>query len=180
MTGPKARFFLDHLRILGVHLHPVVIISPVQNSTVKHCVRLMGGNPMKHNKYLGYFFFGTTLFVAVALQQGCGEDPSLYQSEPLAFENTAAIADNTAAKESAQLDLGEDESSDFWLNYYSPWYFPYAPAPLFDYYLEPLPIEVPISPVASIIDYVHPFYAYRHISPFWDGGRRRHHDSDDD
>ncbi len=134
---------------------------------------------MKLNQSLGYFFLGIAAFVALALQQGCGEDPSLYQSEPLAFENTAAVANNSDAKESSDLDLGVDESSDFWLNYYYPWMVPYAPAPIFDYYLEPLPIEVPISPVASIIDFVHPFYAYRHISPFWDG-RRRHHDSDDD
>ncbi len=132
---------------------------------------------MKLHKYIGYFFLGTAAFVCLALQVGCGEDQSLYQSETLAFENTLTLNEED---ELSDLDLGADESSNFWLNYYYPWMVPFAAAPLYEYYLEPLPIEVPISPVASIIDFVHPFYAYRHISPFFDGRRRHHHDRDDD
>lgn len=139
---------------------------------------------MKLSKYLGYFFFGTAAFVIVALQWGCGEDPSLYQGETLAFENTPAI--NARDTTSTDLDLGADESSDFWLNYYFPWAVPFTPYPLFDYYLNPLALEVPISPISSVVEFVHPFYAYRFLDPFWsddDGGDddgRRHHDRDDD
>lgn len=130
---------------------------------------------MKLHKYIGYFFLGTAAFVCLALQVGCGEDKSLYQGETLAFENTLTLSDSQ--DETHDLDLGADESSNFWLNYYYPWAVPFAAPAFYEYYLEPLPIEVPISPVASIVDFVHPFYAYRHISPFFG---RRHFDRDDD
>lgn len=133
---------------------------------------------MKLSKYVSYFFFGTAAFVMVALQWGCGEDPSRY-SETLAFENTPAI--NASDANTTDLDLGADESSDFWLNYYFPWAVPLTPYPLFDYYLNPLALEVPISPIASTVEFIHPFYAYRFLDPFGDDdGGRRHHDRDDD
>ncbi|MCA9506801.1 MAG: hypothetical protein KC505_00085 [Myxococcales bacterium] len=140
---------------------------------------------MKIKHYARSIFFVSATLIATTLQIGCGEDPSLYQGETLAFENTPSISAKDVVNNPDELDLGADESSDFWLNYYYPWAAPYAPYPIFDYYLSPLAIDVPISPVASIVDYVHPFYAYRHINPFWgfdddDDGHRRHHDNDDD
>ena len=137
---------------------------------------------MKQSTYTHYFFLGIAAFVVVALELGCGQDSNLYHSDTLAFENTATISSKTVEDE---LDLGADESSNFWLNYYYPWMVPFSPFPLYDYYLEPLAVEIPISPVASVFDFVHPFYAYRFISPFYDGGfddddSDHHHDRDDD
>lgn len=138
----------------------------------------------RFSHHMGYFIFGAAAFLLVATQLGCGPESGLDQDETLAFENTARIADNSAtlAKKDS-MDLGADEANDFWLNYYPPVVVPYAPAPLFDYYTQPLAVEVPVSPVAAVVDYVHPFYAYRHIGPSWYyrgyGHKRKFHHDDD-
>lgn len=105
----------------------------------------------------------------------CGEDPSMYQGETLTFETPVAgklVEQNATGKKASELDLGADEASDFRFARFDgiavgavPWWGPY---PLYDYYLEPVPVPVPVSPGFALIDYVHPFYAFPGLYSFWD------------
>lgn len=135
-------------------------------------------------KYATQVLSVSALASFLLVQTGCGEDPGLYQNESLSFENPQTEA--VASKEEQNLDLGADESSDFRLLGGYP-LVPYVGSPLYDYYTRPLAVSVPVSPVATVVDYVHPFYAYRSYNPFFWGfddddgrpygnrGHRRHH-----
>lgn len=106
-------------------------------------------------KIFGRRFFGTA-FLLLSSLFGCGEDIELYQEELLTFENG-----KEASSEQKKLNLGADESSDF--GFWPPAFFP---APIFPYYLEPVPVAIPISPFQAITEWVHPMYAIG-MAPFW-------------
>lgn len=118
---------------------------------------------------------------------GCGEDQSQYESEKLTYENPVSTTRVTNVK-TAELELSENQKSDF--GYFGALgLYPWGPYPLFDYYLNTVPLAVPVSPGFALFDYVHPFYAYRAFDPFWgwgyddDGGvydDDHGHDNDDD
>lgn len=134
-------------------------------------------------------FFGikrvlqTSLFGLVVLPLGCGEDPTMYHDETLSFESPISSSSKhiSGDKEMTELDLGENEHSDFHVARWGGFgYVPWGPYPVFDYYLEPVPFEVPVSPVFSLIDYVHPFYAVAALNPWWDDDDGLHFRPDDD
>lgn len=113
---------------------------------------------MKATKiYFGRLLFGTTLLLLTSLF-GCGEEPGLYQEEELTFENG-----KEGSSGQKKLNLGADESSDF--GFWPASFFPF-PAPVFPYYLEPVPVAIPISPYQAITEWVHPMYAFG-MAPFW-------------
>jgi hypothetical protein len=98
----------------------------------------------------------TLIALAMGIVASCGEDPGMYRDETLTFTSpVSAKSDNATVEE---LSLDEENSSNFFFRRYGA-LVPWAPVPLFDYYLEPIPVEVPVSPFYSLIDYVHPFYA---------------------
>jgi|HubBroStandDraft_6_1064221.scaffolds.fasta_scaffold615219_1 hypothetical protein len=99
----------------------------------------------------------TIFTVAMGIMASCGEDPGMYKNETINFTTpvNAKMGQKTIEEE---VDLSDGSSSNFRVRHYgilAPW----APAPLFDWYLEPIPVEVPVSPFYSLIDFVHPFYA---------------------
>lgn len=115
----------------------------------------------KHIYWLG------ALAAIFTLQLGCGEDPSILQSEKLGFQNGANVNEEVAAKEDgATLDLGANDSQDFGLLWTGYPLVDYGRAPLFDYYRHPIPVAVPVNPVQAVVDYVHPFYAFRTFNPW--------------
>jgi len=115
--------------------------------------------PTKTN--FGRLLFGTAVLIILCSTAGCGEDPGLYEEEQLIFEN------GKEESKDKNLDLGSEESSNF-----SIWpasFFPF-PCPVFPYYLEPVPVAVPISPFQAITEWVHPMYAVGMFGgsfPFW-------------
>lgn len=121
---------------------------------------------MKHKKLLASTFFASTMGIMV----GCGEDPGMYQNETINFTSPVnAKMEQKSIKKENDLDLKEQDSSNFFLTRYGA-YVPWAPVPLFDYYREPIPVEIPVSPFYSLIDYVHPFYA-AYLFDDWDDDR---------
>lgn len=116
---------------------------------------------MKLKNYTIYFGLNALAIASLISPLGCGEDPGLYQGETLTFESPASSKINnrsTNAKEVSDLDLSENQSSDFHFRRFGGPLVPWV-TPLYDYYLEPVPVEIPVSPFYSLIDYIHPFYA---------------------
>lgn len=108
---------------------------------------------------------------------GCGEDPSIYENETLTFESPVSAKVTKESDKTADLDLKDGSASDFHFVRYgimAPWVYP-----LFDYYLEPIPVEVPVSPFYSVIDFVHPMYFDYFAAP-WEDDDGHHHSRDDD
>jgi hypothetical protein len=133
---------------------------------------------MKLNTYRIYLALGASAIALLILPLGCGEDPGLYRGETLTFETPVSSKlsnRSTNAKEVSSLDL--DENADFhFLRFgvpFSPW-----PYPLYDYYLEPLPVEIPVSPFFSLVDWIHPFYAVAFDFWGWNNGGFGHNDDD--
>lgn len=96
------------------------------------------------------------------LPLGCGEDPGMYQGETLTFETpvlSKVTGRATERKKVSELDLGANDSSNFEIARIGA-LVPWIPYPLFDYYTEPFPLDIPVSPGLSLIEYIHPFYAY--------------------
>jgi hypothetical protein len=93
---------------------------------------------------------------------GCGEETAMYQYETLTFETPVSskmVKKNTLGKNGDDLDLGDKESSDFRFVELGPVAIPWGgPIPLYDYYLQPLPVQVPVSPFYSVVEFIHPFY----------------------
>jgi hypothetical protein len=100
-----------------------------------------------------------TLLLHIALActvfTSCGNDPGLYDQEKITFEASSA---------SSELDLSEEESSDFFGDYYGFFGVPLPAWPVFDYYQFPLPVYVPINPVANLIEWIHPMYIGLYLS----------------
>lgn len=90
-------------------------------------------------------FISSALYTLASLSS-CAEDPNLYQDETLYFESS---------KDASKLDLDEENSDSFFYGFFAG---PYAPWPLFEYYKHPLPVAVPINPLDSLVDWVHPMY----------------------
>lgn len=102
---------------------------------------------------------------------GCGEDPSLYRGEKLILETPVSGKEvkRKPIRKNIQLDLGADDKSDFHIRRIGALpLIPWSPYPFFDYYLEPLPVPVPVAPDVALIDYVHPFYIFNEFNPFSD------------
>lgn len=99
------------------------------------------------------------LIALLSLMIGCGEDPSIYEGETLTVESPVT----TKIMKSEKLDLREEESEKFRFTRLGAM-LPWLPTPFYDYYLEPLPVPVPVSPDYALIDYVHPFYAYAELN----------------
>lgn len=124
----------------------------------------------------------TSLFGLMVLPLGCGEDPTMYQAETLNFDApvSSAAKQISGKKDMTELNL-DDASSDF---HFARWggfgHVPWSPYPFFDYYLEPVPVEVPVSPFFSLVDYVHPFYAVAALNPWWDDDDGLYFRPDDD
>lgn len=96
---------------------------------------------------------------AMGIMANCGEDPGLYRNETITFTTPVSAKMGQKNIEEDELNLKDQDSSNFFpLRRYGA-LMPWAPVPLFDYYLEPIPVQIPVSPFYSLIDYVHPFYA---------------------
>lgn len=137
---------------------------------------------MKLRKYSRRVLLVSSALAMLTAPLGCGEDPSMYQGETLTFETPHSSKRSGEDKKVTELDLSENQKSDFGFFGYDAFpYVPWAPFPIFDYYDDPVPYAVPVSPGFAVLDYVHPFYAYAAFGPFWgdddDGG---HPFSDDD
>lgn len=141
---------------------------------------------MKHNKCVAYAFYFVSALALLVAPLGCGEYPGLYQGETLTFETPVSSKTDKRGIDAkvSELDLSEDEVSDFHFGRIAAPWIPWGPFPVYDYYLEPIPVEVPVSPFYSVIDFIHPFYAV--AFDFWsfddDDGhrhRRKHHRDDD-
>jgi hypothetical protein len=125
-------------------------------------------------KYNTRIAFSMGSLALLIFSLNCGPDPYLYQGERLTFETPVSSKVNTIDEGISDLELDEKESSDFHFTRIGAFpLVPWGPFPLYDYYLEPIPIEVPVSPIFSLIDYIHPFYAFAGFNRFWD-------DDDDD
>jgi len=136
---------------------------------------------MIKSHFFYYFVGGLAAFFLLSAPLGCGQDPGLYDEELFAFDNHDGNEANAiGAKDSEDFDLGADESSDFGVRPLGPYGFYGFGYPLYDYYTRPLPIAVPISPVASLVDYVHPFYAHLYLNPWFDDDDGFHFKFDDD
>jgi len=98
-------------------------------------------------------------FILVMLFSGCEQDPATYQDETLNIE-TPVSGKKVSEKKKDDLNLSEDDPSYFFYFRRIGAMVPWDPYPLYDYFLEPVPIEIPVNPFYSVIDYVHPFYAY--------------------
>jgi hypothetical protein len=109
------------------------------------------------------------LVAILGLVAGCADDPSLYQGEKLILETPVSSKEvkKKQVEKNLSIDLGADEKSNFHITRIGA-FVPWGPYPVFDYYLEPFPVEVPVSPDFSLIDYVHPFYAFAQFNPFSD------------
>ncbi len=127
--------------------------------------------------------YATTLAILVS-PLGCGEDPSVYQNEALTYENPVSSKRVINDKAVTDLDLSEEQKSDFGALRIAPFaLYPWGPYPYWDYYLDPVPYGVPVGPGLAVLDYVHPFYEFAAWSPFWgdDDGHSHHgHHGDDD
>jgi hypothetical protein len=130
-----------------------------------------GGTLMKPQKYQKH---SIKICIAAMLIApfGCGDNQAAYQSETLVYENPASskmVADNQALTD---LELSESQQSDFGIA--APFgVYPWGPFPFYDYYLDLIPVPVPIGPGLAVVDFVHPFYAFAAFDPFWsddDGG----------
>lgn len=109
-------------------------------------------------------YASTIAFLIMPL--GCGEDPKYYRGERLTFESpVSAKASKSERENTADLDLSTDEASDFRVAPFGPFVIPWGPYPLYDYYLEPIPVEIPVSPFYSVIDFVHPMYFDFYLNP---------------
>lgn len=111
---------------------------------------------------------------------GCGDDPSSYSNETLTVENPVS-SKSKDDKRIGELSLSETDSSEFGVfggvGPIVPWTYPF-----FDYWDAFLPAVVPVNPGLSLIEPIHPFYAYRVWNPFWsddDEGRAFFNDDDD-
>jgi hypothetical protein len=128
---------------------------------------------------LAWFYSGA---LALMMPIGCGDDPSMYRGETLTFESpVSAKATQSKSNKTAELDLSTDEASDFLFTRFgvlgpTPWVYP-----LYNYYLEPIPLEVPVSPFYSVVEYAPPMYFDYYFNPFfWDDEDDRNFRSNDD
>lgn len=97
--------------------------------------------------------------LAMGIMASCGEEPGMYKDEIITFTTpVSAKMEQKTVKEKNDLNLREDESSNFCFTRFGA-LIPWGPTPIFDYYNQPLPLEVPVSPFFSLIEFVHPFYA---------------------
>lgn len=102
-----------------------------------------------------YYRIGLSLWLLYLA--GCGYDPNYYEDEVINFDAKVAqqLPDNH------EEDIGNiilaDGFADEWgvvrFGYDIPWFYP-----LFDYYLRPIPYEIPVSPYHSVIDFLPPMY----------------------
>jgi hypothetical protein len=164
--------FLDHHSRKCVHYPRQIITWGIQK---KHkytlCSYHIWGTPMILRKYKTCIVSRASALAMMLFLFGCGEDPGMYQGETLTFEtpvSSKAVKRNSNEKKTHELDLGADERVDF-VGMFGVAPAGFVPAyPLFDYYLEPIPIEIPVSPFFSVIDFVHPFYAFADLDLWGD------------
>ncbi len=119
---------------------------------------------MTRRKSMAIMAFSTSALMM--LFSGCEQDPATYQEETLNFE-TPISNKKVSQKKKDDLDSGAEDSSNFYFRRIGAM-VPWDPYPLYDYFLEPVPVEVPVNPFYSLIDYVHPFYAYADLFVGWD------------
>jgi hypothetical protein len=105
--------------------------------------------------YLSLSIWTFTIFFS-----GCGEDPSMYRGETLTFQSPISAKSVKSEKPSAtDLQLSEQASSNFHSTRigadFPP---PYPVYPIFDYYAEPIPMQVRVSPFYSMIQLLPPMY----------------------
>ena len=101
----------------------------------------------------------------VLLVSNCGEDPKGYQDETLTYE-TPVSAKKVNQKKHQDLDLGADDAANFHFRRIGA-YVPWDPYPIWDYFLDPVPVPIPVAPGLDLVDYVHPFYAYASMFYPW-------------
>lgn len=103
------------------------------------------------------------------LASGCGNDPSMYRGETLTFQSpVSAQSEKVSTTNSGDLDLAEEESSDFLFTRIGALVpMPYPLYPLYDYYLDPIPVEIPVSPFYSVVEYLPPMYWNYYFNPYY-------------
>lgn len=126
---------------------------------------------------------GAFALVSVTAPIGCGDDASLYENETLSFEAPVA---KKQSDEVSTLDLKDKSSDEF---FYSPWdvwdldapLVPWAPYPIFDYYLDAIPYP-DFYRGYPIVSTIHPFYDPIFLDTFWGDDDRSDFDErwDDD
>lgn len=114
----------------------------------------------------------TFIVLATGIVASCGEDPGMYKNETLTFTTPVNAKMGQKDIEEEALDLKDQNSSNFIFRRIGAM-VPWAPMPIFDYYREPLPLEVPVSPFYSLIEWVPPMYAPYFMDDWggdWGGG----------
>ena len=143
---------------------------------VDPCSTKYGGTFMNSQKHLKRVatICAAAIFMAPL---GCGDDPAAYQSETLTYENPASSNRIAESKAVSELDLSENQKSDFGI--IGPYdVYPWGPYPFFG--LDLIPVPVPVFPGIAVTDFVHPFYAFAALDPFWDDDNGLPFRDDDD
>jgi hypothetical protein len=113
--------------------------------------------------FLGFF---------LSFYVGCGYDPRYYEDEVIAFEAKTQQSVAQKNNDNDNLELAEGAADEFGIvrfGYMIPWEYP-----LFDYYLEPIPYEIPVSPYFSVIDFLPPMYYAYYQDPPWEDDDDNH------
>lgn len=190
--GAGIHFWITITLSVCKHIHWLLHL-PYQTAQLRTVLKkTLGGKLMTPKKYLLAFTFSALSLAIFLGPLGCGPDPGMYHGETLTFETPVANKSDeqlTEEERISKLDLGASESSDFYwgghAGYGYGYGYDYGPYwgggyPLYDYYLEPLPVAVPVSPAYALVDYVHPFYAFAAFNPFWDDDDGLYFRRDDD
>jgi hypothetical protein len=109
---------------------------------------------------------------------GCGYDPRYYEDEVIAFEAKVQQPAVQKNHDSDSLELAEGAADEFGITrfgYMIPWVYP-----LFDYYLEPIPYEIPVSSYYSVIDFLPPMYYDYYLNPPWEDDDDHFRNDDND
>lgn len=122
------------------------------------------------NQHLATALLAMALALPLSLS-GCGEDAAgAYRNEMLIIETPVAsktTKEKSENEEEAELQLVAEDASHFNLVRFGA-YIPWVPYPLFDYYLEPIPLAIPVSWGYAVVDFVHPFYGPAVFGPWGD------------
>lgn len=137
----------------------------------------LGGKLMKPKFYENRALY-VVAFALIVTPFGCGEDPGMYQGEVLTFETPVSSKEETKEGPMPDLDLLEKDASDFGVTRIGA--FGWSPFPVFDYFLEPIPVEVPVAPGVSLIEFLPPMYWNFWDRWFFDDCCFDHHRFDDD
>jgi hypothetical protein len=149
------------------------LITTLANKMAQWTTVNAKGAKMLTKKHLISLVLALGAIFVLALATSCGEDPKLSQNEKLSFENLSAQDIALATQEeNGKLSLEDGASSKYWGHpfFVQPLVLDpirNSPYPLYDYYRHPVPVAVPVTPTASLIDFVHPFYARQLLSPSW-------------